>query len=123
MEGHRQQQLQQRLYGAFCNWRNFFLPVMRLESKTREGSNVRRKYDDAWTPYQRLLEWGQISQTVREQLQRRYASLNPIVLHRRSNELLSELFALMFKQHTGGGTKTAHVFRNFFLLTQRVAAR
>jgi hypothetical protein len=98
MEGHRQQQLLQRLYLAFCEWRNFFLPVMRLESKTREGSKVHRCYDEPRTPYQRLLDSGQLSQTVRQQLQRQYASLNPFQMHRRIDQMLRELFALVFKR-------------------------
>lgn len=35
---------------------NYFQPVMKLVSKERNGSQVKKKYDTARTPYQRLLE-------------------------------------------------------------------
>jgi hypothetical protein len=67
-------------------------PVMRLESKTRRGSQVHCRYDVPATPYQRLLASGQLSQAARESLQQRYASLNLIQLRQqiehRQNELL-----------------------------------
>jgi len=68
---------------------------MRLESKTRRGAKVHRRYDVPATPYQRLLASGQLSQAARESLQQRYASLNPIQLRQqieyRQNELLKTI--------------------------------
>ena len=37
---------------------NFFQPVMKLKSKQRIGTHVKKTYDTAKTPYQRLLESG-----------------------------------------------------------------
>jgi hypothetical protein len=36
--------------------RNFFLPNLKLLSKTRKGSKTIRKYGPAQTPYQRLIQ-------------------------------------------------------------------
>lgn len=121
MEGHRQQQLLARIYAAFCDWRNFFLPVMRLASKIRDGSKVHRRYDQPRTPYQRLLDSGQISGTVREQLQRRYARLDPFVLRRRLDDMLSDLFALVLKKAPPAASRRLTPSVASFL-TQRVAA-
>ena len=77
LQGARQQMLLARLYTALSDWRNFLLPVMRLESKVRQGANVHRHYDEPKTPYQRLLKSGQLSAPVRQHLERRYAALNP----------------------------------------------
>jgi hypothetical protein len=122
LEGHRQQELLQRLYLLFRDWRNFFLPVMRLDSKIREGSKVHRHYDEPRTPWQRLLDSGQLSQTVREQLQRHYATLNPFRLRQRLDEMLSELFALVLKKAPPPGTKRLTPSVTSFV-TQRLAAR
>jgi len=49
---------------------------MKLQSKERIGGKVKTKYDVPRTPYQRLMEPGQISAKSREELQRIYLSLN-----------------------------------------------
>jgi hypothetical protein len=43
------------LYRALRLYVNFFQPSMKLRTKRREGSSVRRSYDRARTPYQRVL--------------------------------------------------------------------
>jgi hypothetical protein len=63
-------------------YKNFFQPVMKLQSKERIGGKVKRKYDTPETPYQRLMESGQITKEVKEQLQAIYLSLNPAELKR-----------------------------------------
>ena len=45
-----------------CNiYTNYFLPVTKLIAKTRDGSRVRRIFDDPKTPYQRILDSSQVS--------------------------------------------------------------
>jgi len=34
---------------------NFLQPVMKLVEKRRDGSKVRKRYDEAHTPYKRVL--------------------------------------------------------------------
>ncbi|MBE0431370.1 MAG: hypothetical protein IBX67_06050 [Dehalococcoidia bacterium] len=63
-------------------YKNFFQPVMKLQSKERIGGRVRRKYDVPRTPYQRLMESGQLSEEARAELQGIYPSLNPAELNR-----------------------------------------
>jgi len=92
LSGGLQYRLLKDLYRVWSLWRNYFQPVMRLESKTRRGSKVHRRYDVPAAPYQRLLASGQLSHAARESLEQRYASLNPIQLRQqieqRQNELL-----------------------------------
>ena len=47
---------------------NFFQPVMKLIEKTRVGSKVKKKYDQAKTPYRRVLESPLISREAKEEL-------------------------------------------------------
>ena len=80
LSGELQCRLLDELYRVWSLWRNFFQPVMRLQSKIRQGSKVHRQYDIAQTPYQRLLDSKQLSAHSRESLQRQYDALNPIEL-------------------------------------------
>lgn len=73
---------------------NFFQPVMKLESKTRVGSKVRKKYDEAQTPCQRVLASSDIDQAVKHQLQEVYLALNPAELRRRIEANLAKLWRL-----------------------------
>ena len=58
-------------------YKNFFQPVMKLVSKERIGGRVKRKYDTPRTPYQRLVESGQLPEESKEELETIYLSLNP----------------------------------------------
>jgi len=72
-------------------YKNFFQPVMKLASKERIGGKVKRKYDVPETPYQRLMESGQISEEVKEELKGIYLSLNPAQLKRNIDAKLDKL--------------------------------
>jgi hypothetical protein len=74
-------------------YKNFFQPVMKLQSKERIGGRVKRKYDVPRTPYQRLLESGQISEEAKEELQGIYLSLNPAELKRQIDAKLEKLYS------------------------------
>src|SRR6266403_652024 len=52
------------LYQPLELYTNFFQPSMKLKSKERHGARVTKKYDQARTPYQRLLESSFIQGTV-----------------------------------------------------------
>lgn len=73
---------------------NFFQPVMKLESKTRMGSKVRKKYDMAQTPYQRVQASTDVDQEVKHQLHNVYLALNPAELRRRIDANLAKLWRL-----------------------------
>jgi len=73
-------------------YKNFFQPVMKLQSKERIGGRVKRKYDVPRTPYQRLMESGQISEEAKEELQGIYLSLNPAELKRQIDAKLKKLY-------------------------------
>lgn len=73
---------------------NFFQPVMKLESKTRMGSKVRKKYDMAQTPYQRVQSSSDVDQDVKHQLNDVYLALNPAELRRRIDANLAKLWRL-----------------------------
>ena len=84
-----------RLYGLLRLYRNFFQPTLKLKSKERIGGKIHRVYEAAKTPYQRLLDSGQMSPAAQKRLRRQYESLNVIELRRDIEGLRNELFDLV----------------------------
>jgi len=85
--------------GKYCN---FFIPVAKLLSKTRKGSKVSKKYDEAKTPYRRVLECSDIDDKIKESLKQSYDGLNPAELKRKISVLQDRLLKLnALKQKVG----------------------
>jgi len=68
------------LYRALRVYVNCFQPSMKLQTKQREGSKVRRTYDQAQTPMQRLLASGAVPQPKQLELRRVTQALDPLRL-------------------------------------------
>jgi hypothetical protein len=69
-----------RLYEQMWIYYNLFQPVMHLKTKTMEGDKVRRSWDEAQTPYERLKATGVLSQHHQQRLQALYEQTNPLQL-------------------------------------------
>ena len=80
-------------------YKNFFLPQMKLKSKTRIDGQLKRKYEKAKTPYQRLLDSAQLSEKQTATLKETYHHLNPAQLKRQIEKKLFKLHLLY--QHKG----------------------
>lgn len=70
------------LYEHLWLYYNLFQPVLHLVAKERQTDRVIRKWDDARTPYQRLVATGAIDTATRARLDVRYATTNPRQLRR-----------------------------------------
>ncbi|MCL4535914.1 MAG: glycosyltransferase [Bacteroidetes bacterium] len=70
----------QHLYRLVTQYINFFQPVTRLLAKEEVEGKVRRIYDPAQTPYQRLLATNALGDTQRQSLEQLYRSINPVQL-------------------------------------------
>ena len=68
------------LYRALRVYVNCFQPSMKLQTKEREGSKVRRIYDQAQTPMQRLLASSILSPQKQQELLRITEALDPLRL-------------------------------------------
>ena len=68
------------IYEIWGQLHNFFMPQMKLISKDRIGSKVKKKYDTPKTPYQRIIECPTVSEEVKENLRKTKANLNPFEL-------------------------------------------
>jgi hypothetical protein len=59
---------------------NLFQPVLHLAEKTWVGDKVLRKWDQAKTPYERLVASGVLSPQQQARLQQLYEQTNPLSL-------------------------------------------
>lgn len=91
------------LYEWLRLYKNFFQPTMKLVSKERIGGKTHRRYDVPRTPYQRLLESGQLNRRAEKQLRAQYERLNVAQLGRQLEQARKELFDLA--ENTGEGLK------------------
>jgi hypothetical protein len=81
-----------KLYRALRLSVNCFQPSMKLASKQREGSHVRRTYDQAQTPMQRLLASGIVAEAKQQELQRITEALDPMRLLTQLEQLQKALW-------------------------------
>lgn len=56
--------------------------MLHLVEQTHDGARVRRRWDDAQTPFARLLATDTLASDDRTRLERRYAETNPRALRR-----------------------------------------
>ena len=83
-----------RLYEQMWVYYNLFQPVMHLVAKTVVGGKVRRSWDEAKTPFERLQASGVLSQAQQQRLQALYEQTNPLHLR----EAIYEGLTLLWEQ-------------------------
>ena len=92
-----------RLYRLARLHVNFFQPVEKLVTKTRQGARCHRVYDRAQTPYQRLSAAGGLSADAHRDLEALYQSLNPLQLQHALERALEQLWTLRPPTRAGFG--------------------
>jgi len=70
-----------KIYQSLRLFTNFFLPVMQLTHKTRQGAKVTRSYDTPCSPYERVLASPCITEEAKEALRHQEQHLDPVPLH------------------------------------------
>jgi len=78
------------VYALLDAYVNLFLPMRKVVFKERKGAKVKKRYDIAQTPFQRLIEKEALSNAIKSALLEQYHTLNPLALHRRLEDLLAE---------------------------------
>ncbi|HEX2271949.1 MAG TPA: hypothetical protein VHH35_20570, partial [Pyrinomonadaceae bacterium] len=91
LAGAEQLALVNQLYEHLRLYANYFQPVMKLKHKERHGSQVKKTYELAQTPYQRLQQSPHLAAATKRQLQAEYAHLNPAELKRQIERLQEKL--------------------------------
>ena len=94
-----QVQLMNRIYDKMWLYYNFFLPVLRLKNKELLGlpgtpRKVKRHYDIAHTPFERLCAHSVLTSTQQIHLEQLCKTTNPRQLHREIETLLDQLHRL-----------------------------
>ncbi|MEW6524976.1 MAG: hypothetical protein AB1445_15835 [Bacillota bacterium] len=79
-----------RVYTGLDSYANFFLPMRKVISKKRHGSRVCKRYDQARTPFQRLLDAGVIGPETQELLLNHIQTINPLAYKRQLDYLLQQ---------------------------------
>jgi len=79
------------LYEKLHLYINFFLPVMKLVEKTRDGSKVKKVYDQPQTPYARVQNNPDVSPEAKAKLQATYQELDVVQLRQQIDRLLDQL--------------------------------
>ena len=82
-----------RVHNLLSFYQNYFQPSQKLVSKERIGARVKKKYDTAQTPCQRLLSRQDVSEETKEALRATRRGLNPAQLLRSIQSVISELYS------------------------------
>ncbi|MBC8299172.1 MAG: transposase family protein [Pelagibacterales bacterium] len=88
-EGFAAEQSLYNLYKKLRLYINYFQPSLKLKSRIRDGGKVTKIYDEAKTPYRRLLN-SNISEKIKNNLAMEYDSLDPVNLLSQVQELQKE---------------------------------
>jgi len=90
---------------------NFFQPVLKLVGKSRQGAKVRKVYDTAQTPYQRLLSSEVLTELKKRELAAIYVALNPVKLLKQIRQEVELLWTLAERQPSVSSTAPAKPVR------------
>lgn len=93
-EGEEARSVMAELYETYNLLVNYFFPSMKIISKERIDSKVTKKYDEAKTPFSRLLEYKDLPESVKAELIRRKNSLDLESLLIKTQRLQSKLISL-----------------------------
>jgi len=89
-------QLMNDIYKNYwCPLKNFYTPSKKLLKKTRIGAKVKKEYDKAKTPYQRLMETGQLTLKQQADLVSRKSKLNPFKLRKEMDDKLGRFYTFV----------------------------
>lgn len=95
LDTQAQLKILRQLYEKLWLYHNFFQPVMRLQEKEYLSPlQYRRKYDQAKTPFTRVIEQNIIQEHVHLQLEALRDQTNPLALRLQIDELISLLLSL-----------------------------
>ena len=81
-----------QLYELLHFYINFFLPTTKVKEKIRQGSKVKRVYDEPQTPYARVLASPHVSRKDKAKLRATYKQLDLVQLKRQIDGIVDQLW-------------------------------
>ena len=85
----------------WCPLQNFFVPTQKLLRKTRIGARIKKEYEPAKTPYQRLMESSDLTDGQKSELQNRKFKYNLFILRKDLQLKLKEFEEKLRQWRTG----------------------
>lgn len=95
LEAQEEFDLLNSIYEDLRLYANFFQPVLKLVGKEQVGKRTIKRYDEAATPYQRVLRSHQVDLAVKAHLCHQYVQLNPVVLRNRIDAKVARLWKII----------------------------
>lgn len=95
LETPQELELLQAIYADLRLYINFFQPVLKLVGKERVDGKTHKLYDQAATPFRRVLAAEQLPLDVKARLTNLYIQLNPIVLRARIDANQARLWKIV----------------------------
>lgn len=89
---YEQLEIINRIHNLLMFYQNYFQPSQKLISKQRDGAKVKKKYDTALTPAQRLLARKDTPKQTQKLLRDTFKQLNPAAMLRDINNLTDDLY-------------------------------
>lgn len=97
-ENPKQLDMLNDLYRNYLNYFiNYFIPSVKLISKERQGSKIKKKYDKPKTPYQRICESKYIDKEKKNELHKILNKLDPFKLQEIINQKIDKIIKLSIK--------------------------
>ncbi len=85
----------------WCPLQNFFMPSQKLLRKTRVGARIKKEYEPAMTPYQRLMNSSSLMEQQKTALKERKSKLNPFILQKGLQNKLEQFEGILRQRNTG----------------------
>lgn len=94
-ESQEELDLLNSLYADLRLYVNFFQPVLKLIGKEQVGKKTVKRYDEAATPNQRVLQSEQVDLPAKARLCHQYLQLNPVRLRNEIDEKVARLWKIV----------------------------
>jgi len=94
-ESEQELELLNSIYEDLRLYVNFFQPVLKLTGKEQVGKKTRKRYDEAATPYQRVLKSEQVDLAAKARLCHQYVQLNPVRLRNSIDDKVAKLWKIV----------------------------
>jgi hypothetical protein len=95
LESAEELELLASIYGDLRLYINFFQPVLKLIAKERVDEKIIRTYDQAKTPYRRVLALDPLPLEIKARLTAQYVQLNPVKLRANIDAKVAKLWKIV----------------------------
>jgi hypothetical protein len=94
-ESQAELELLNSIYEDLRLYVNFFQPVLKLTGKEQVGKKTIKRYDEAATPYQRVLSSERVDLAAKARLCHQYLQLNPVRLRNSIDDKVAKLWKIV----------------------------